>query len=45
MPAKGAPCEKQVAGHKSQPDSLGTLLVRYLESLTRVSQISRSVPN
>jgi hypothetical protein len=42
MPAKGARREKRVAGDKSQPNSLGTLLVRYLESLTRVSQISRT---
>jgi hypothetical protein len=27
MPAKGARREKHVAGDKSQPDSLGTLLV------------------
>jgi hypothetical protein len=28
MPAKGARREKHVAGDKSQPDSLGTLLLR-----------------
>jgi integrase/recombinase XerD len=33
MPAKGARREKRVPGDKSQLDSLGTLLVRYLESL------------
>jgi hypothetical protein len=32
-PPKVRAVRNQVAGDKSQPDSLGTLLVRYLESL------------